>query len=696
MKPITHSRRDFLKATGLSASGLILGFPLQIQAASQPGDLPFEPNAFIAISPETGITLTIPVPEVGQNTRTALAMILADELGADLQAVNLHQAGPRNDVGQQMAGASAGLKRAYPVLRIAAASAREMLITGVAKHWNVNPDRCHTDNSQVFGPDGQSMSFIEAAAYGGNQSVPNAPTLKLASDFKYIGQDIRILDAQEIGMGKTQFAVDALPEGVRFAVLLRCPVLGGKLLEFDAAAAGKMRGVVDILQVGDKVAVTATNTWIAMEAAKRVRAQWDEGEYASESTKGILARQKAALDNPAETRVAQGDFESAFATAPIQLEQEFSGPFLCHSPMEPPNCTAWFHKDRVEIWTGCQSLNGLYEALPEYTGLPHERIACHQLRIGGGFGRKLDHDFIIEALEIAKLVDYPVKLMFTKEDDIRHSVYRAADRYRYRVGMDLNGYPLALQEINCQRARSWRDSAFTRYFKHAERKFTRLDLPLVTGPLRGPHDNVSCFTQHSMIDAMADRAGIDPLDFRLALLGDQKVFRLLGWAEPPAEDPVMANLVRIIRDRSNWKGDPSYGYGIAYFEKNQSKVAVAALAPKAGGSRPIEKVFVALHCGRIVNPLSARAQMESGVIDGLAAALYQRIDVQDGRVIQKNYQDYPMLAMPECPEIDIFLSPSEAEPKGLGETAYPPTMPATISALADATGRRTTDMPVFG
>jgi isoquinoline 1-oxidoreductase beta subunit len=694
MSTVSVTRREFLKTSGLSVSGLILGFPWASGAEKPVGG--FRPNAFIAISPEAGVTLYIPVPEVGQNTRTALAMILADELGADLEAVHLRQAGPRNDMGWQMAGASSGLKRSYENLRKSAAAAREMLLAGAATRWNVEPSRCRAEQGKIWGPGSRSVSLEEAAAFGADQPVPENPPLKPSSEFRYIGQPIKVLDARDIGRGKTIFSIDAMPEGVRFAVMRRCPVHGGVLRRYDAGAARSMPGVIEVVQVGDKVAVVATNTWTAINAAKAVRVEWDEGENAGASTAQLVEEQKAAVADPPQTGFTRGDFQAAFAGAPIQLDEEFSAPFLCHSPMEPPNCTAWYREGGIEIWTGCQSLNRLYDELPKYTGLPREKITCHQLRIGGGFGRKLAHDYIIEAVELARLVDYPVKLTFTKEDDIHHSVYRAAERHRYRVGLDARGYPRALQEVSSRRVWADRESKFAVYFEHVERKFDNVRLPVVTGPLRGPNDNVSSFTQQSMTDLMAEAAGIDPMDYRLALVGDPDALRRLGWEKAPAADPVLADLLRIVRDRSGWKTDPAHGYGVSYFEKNDSKVAIVALAPKTQSGRPIDKVFLALHCGRIVNPLSARAQMEGGVIDGLAAALYQKIDIRGGRVVQSNYQDYKMLAMPEAPDIDIHLVESGDEPKGMGETAYPPMMPATVSALCDATGRRTRHLPVMG
>jgi isoquinoline 1-oxidoreductase beta subunit len=641
------------------------------------------------------VILHIPVPEVGQNTRTALAQILADELGADLGAVSLRQAGPRNDMGWQTAAASSGLKRSYENLRRSAAAAREMLVAGAAARWNVAAAHCRVEGGWIRGPDERSMTLSDAAADAARQPVPENPPLKPSSEFRYIGRPIRILDAREIGRGATVFAIDAMPPNVRFAVMKRCPVVGGVLVRFDPGAARAMRGVVDVLQIGNKVAVVATDTWTAMQAAAGVRVEWQEGENAGASSAGLTEAQKAAVADPPRTGFTRGDFAAGLSGAPLQLDEEFSAPFLCHSPMEPPNCTAWYHDGGLEIWTGCQSLDRLYDALPGYAGLPREKITFHHLRMGGGFGRKLSHDYIVESLELARRLDYPVKLIFTKEDDIRHGVYRAAERHRYRVGLESNGYPTALEEVSSRPVRPDRESKFTVYFEHVRRRFGDVRLPVVTGPLRGPNDNVSCFTQQSMIDLMAAAAGIDALEYRLALVGDPEAVRRLGWGRAPASDPVMARLLRIVGERSGWKTNPAFGYGSAFFEKNDSRIAIVALSPRTPGGRPIERVFVALHCGRIVNPLGARAQMEGGVIDGLAAALHQRIELRAGRVVQGNYRDYRMLGMEEVPEIDIHLVESDEEPKGMGETAYPPMMPAAVSALSDASGHRTRHLPVM-
>lgn len=693
MKATIVSRRDFLKSTGLTASGLILGF--RIGNADSHGSGVFNPNAFIAINAESGVHVYIPIPEIGQNTRTALSMIICDELEADLDTITIHQTGPRTDMPFQNAGGSNGVRRTYDDLRNSAATVREMLKAGAASQWKVMPDKCRAEKSYIYGPGSRKMSFEDAVPLALKQSVPEKPSLKASRDFHYIGTDVRIKDARDIGRGKTAFSSDAMPEGVRFAVVIRCPVWQGKLKSYDASAAKSFKDVVDVVKIGDKIAVVATNTWSAMKASELVAVDWEEGEHAEASTDKLTVQQKDAVSNPDRDGFKQADFESAYAGAAIQLEEEFSAPILAHSPMETPNCTVWYHDGGVEIWTGCQSLTRLVGQLPEYTGLPWDKIKFHQLRIGGGFGRKLAHDYIIEAVDIAKQVNYPVKLIFSKADDLRHSVYRASDRLRYRVGLKENGYPVALQEFGSRSTRQRVISKIGLFFENIEKRFAIVAPPVITGPMRAPNDNVTSFTEQSMIDCMAKKAGIDPMTYRLALHGDKDSLKELGWGRAPVDDKEFVELLRIVRKRSGWKSDPNYGYGVSFFEKYGSHIAIVALAPKAASTRVIEKVYAAVNCGRIINTLSARAQVEGAIIDGLAAALYQKIDIRNGQVVQSNYHDYKMLAITQTPEIDIHLVESEDQPQGIGETGYPPMMPATVSAIYDATGRRTRDLPVY-
>ena len=461
MKISNCSRRDFLRATGLSTTGLIIGFrafqtpmnaaPMAVAAANA-----FAPNAYIAIGQTNGVTLAISVPEIGQNIRTSFAMILGDELGADIKKVNLHQAEPRNDMIRQVTAGSGSVRNCFDGLREAAATARDMLIAAAATEWGVPVDQCRAEDSFVHGPGGKKIAFETIANAASKQPVPTAPQLKPASEFKYIGKAQRCLDTKDIVTGKTRFGIDAMPENAAFAVVLSCPVSEGPLASYDDSAAKKMKGVKDVVQIGDKVAVIANNTWVAIKASRVVKINWDLGKNADVNSETQLEESRKAVLSNAPTVMQKGDFEAAFSSSPIRIDQEFFVPMIAHATLEPPNGTAWNKDGKFEIWGSSQTLNNLYkdknakrgQDLPSMTGLPHDKIIYHQMRIGGGFGRKLANDYVEESIQIAKQVDYPVKMIFTREDDLRHDRYRIPDYSRYQVGLASNGYPGAIEELS--------------------------------------------------------------------------------------------------------------------------------------------------------------------------------------------------------------------------------------------------------
>ncbi|CAA6690678.1 MULTISPECIES: molybdopterin cofactor-binding domain-containing protein [unclassified Lentimonas] len=691
MKTILCSRRDFLKATGLSAAGLVLGF--RAAQAASPADSEFKPNAYIVISEASGVLLYIPIPEIGQNIRTTFAMVLADELGADLNSVTLKQAPPQADIGHQNAGGSNSVRRQYLPLREAAAIGREMLIAAAAKEWGAQPKDCRVDASIVYGPSDVSMPFTQAAKLAIGQPVPTSAPLKPASEFKYIGQATRCLDTTDIVTGQMTFGIDAYPKELAYAVLLRSPVHQGQLKSFDASAAKAMPSVKDIFQVGNAVAVIATNTWAAMNASRVVSVKWDEGENATLNTETLDQQRIDAVTSGNEITFKKGNFDNAYSNAAIQLESEFYIPTIAHATLEPPNCTAWFHNGRVEIWGSCQMLGRLHKQLPRITGLPHEKITYHQLRIGGGFGRKLEIDYVEEGIAIAKQVDYPVKMIFTREDDIRHDRYRAPDQYKFRIGLSQSGFPEAIEEVNVLKPKK-RASELARFFDTIAMKHTTVPSGLPSGWLRAPGHNVTSFAEQSMIDIMAEKSGIDPIDYQLALHGDAETVRKLGWKNAPANIPEICELLKIVKQRSNWKGDSNFGYGLSTFTGYGSYSAVVALVSKSGGSRPVERVYAAVNCGTVINPLGAHAQVEGGIIDALGATLYQNITLKKGRVVQSNYHDFKLLRIAEHPEVDVHFVESDAKPQGLGEVSYPAMPAATTNALYAATGKRITKLPL--
>lgn len=686
------SRRDFVKATGLTMSGLLISF--RSGAAPKSNGAEFAPNGFIAIDPKAGITLAISCPEIGQNIRTTFAMILADELGADLEAVTLHQAAPRDDLGRMTAGGSGSVRKQFIPMREAAATAREMLIAGAAPKLGVTPAQCKAEKSMIIASNGKKMSFAEAAVLAQGVAVPTSPTLKPNSEFTYIGKSQKCLDTRAIATGKMDFGVDALPDNCGFAIVLRSPVHRGTLSNFDAEAAKQTPGVRDIIQFGNKIAVIATDTWSAINASRAVKVNWNEGEYANLDSATQASARKKAVDTARQTVYSRGDFEGAFSKAKDTLESEFIVPTITHTPMEPPNCTAWFREGGVEIWGSCQVLNKLHDVLPKLTGLPREKITYHQLRIGGGFGRKLATDYVEEAIEIAKQVDYPVKMTFSREDDVRNGRYRVPDHYKFRVGMGKNGFPEAVEETSVRRAIRKKPTHIVRMFRNSARKYSGVPAGLQGGALRAPNHNITSYVDQSLLNMMAHKAGIDPVVYQLALHGDPETLSNLGWPRSPMNVPHMCDLLRTVRKQSNWKGDSKYGYGLATFSGYGSHCALVALVPKNGGKRPVEKVYAAVHCGQVINQLGARAQIEGGIIDCLGATLYQKITLKNGRVEQSNFHDYKLLRMPEHPDVEITIAESSEDPQGLGEVSYPPMAAATTNALHDAHGKWYTELPL--
>ncbi|MEM7673446.1 MAG: molybdopterin cofactor-binding domain-containing protein [Verrucomicrobiota bacterium] len=689
------SRRDFVKATGLTLSGLIIGF--RSDGAPATNGSAFQPNGFIAIDPQDGITLSIACPEIGQNIRTTFAMILADELGADLDQVTLHQSSPRNDLGRQTAGGSGSVRTQFVPLREAAAAAREMLIAGAAQKLGVSASQCKAEKSMIIAQNGGKMTFAEAAGLARSVPVPNNPRLKPNSEFSYIGKAKHCMDSLGIVTGKVKYGADALPENCAFAIVLRSPVYQGKLRNYDAEAAKQMSGVKDIVRFGDKIAVIATDTWSAINASKAVKVRWKNGANGNLDSATLATERKNAVQNPKQTVFKKGNFTNAYAGAKTTLETEFVVPTITHVPLEPPNCTAWYHNGGVEIWGSCQVLNRLYKDLPKMTGLPRDKVKYHQLRIGGGFGRKLATDYVEEALEIAKQVNYPVKMIFSREDDIRNGRFRVPDQYKFRVGLGRNGYPEAIEETSVRRALRKKPSEIVRLFRNAERKFSGVEAGLHAGPLRAPNHNITSFVEQSLINMMAIKAGIDPIDYQLALHGDPDAVSKLKWKRGPMKQQShMCDLLKTVRKQSGWKQDSRYGYGVATFSGYGSHCALVALIPKNGGSRPVEKVFCAVHCGQVINPLGAHAQIEGGIIDCLGATLYQKITLQEGRVQESNFHDYKLLRMPEHPDVEVTIAESNEAPQGLGEVSYPPMAAATTNALHDARGRWFTELPLRG
>lgn len=695
MNIVLLSRREFLMATGLAGAGLLLGGGRRA-AAEILSSRTFEPSVYLQIDRVKGISVFIPAPEVGTNIRTALTMALADELDADVSTIHVHQAPPDEKFGHQVTGGSRSIRTHLTPFREVGARAREMLMRAAADQWKVSPPECRTEKGRVLHPDGeQSMPYLELADAAAQLTPGPTPSLKGSRSFSYIGKGMVSLEAEEMARGQTKFGMDARVEGLLYAVCVRPPVKHAKIRSFDAAKALAKPGVVSVKQIGSKIGVFARNTWAAMQASNTIEVEWDIDQQNVRSSEAIRIAMEEGLDEPREVLERHGDVEKGFAESEVLVETSCFVPILAHAPMEPPTCTAWVRDDQAEIWLAAQNFNSARGDLPKWTGLPPDKITVHPLRVGGGFGRKLRLDYVEETIQLSKAVNAPVKLMFTRTNDLRHGFYRHPMAYRLKAGLKKNGQPVVFDfaiagEAKKQYGESYLDLAPNRLLRG-----TTVEIPLEFGPLRAPTHNAKVCAWEGFLDEMAVHSGIDPLTYRLALYGDEETIAQLGWESAPAKRPNLVKLLRLIRERSAWNSKPDVGYGVATFEGYGSSIALVALVPRKESTRVAESFFAVVDCGRVVNPLGAAAQVEGGIMDGIGAALAQQITLKNGRVEQTNFNDYPLLRITQAPTVDVHFVLSEQNSEGLGEVPYPPAIAAFCNAVSAARGQRITELPVL-
>jgi len=439
MSILQLSRREFLMATGLAGAGILLGGGRRVIAETV-SSRTFVPSVYLQIDRMKGISVFIPAPEVGTNIRTALTMALADELDVDLSLVHVHQAPPDEKYGHQVTGGSRSIRTHLSPFREVGARAREMMIRAAAEQWKVSPPECRTEKGMVVHPDGeQKSSYLDLADAAAGLSPGPTPSLKGSRSFSYIGKGIPSLEAEDMARGQTQFGMDARVDGLLYAVCIRPPVKQANIISFDATKALAMPGVVDVKQIGSKIGVFARHTWAAMQASANIQVEWDIDSKKLVSSDAIRIAMEEGLETPAEILDRHGDVEKGFADSELVVNISCFVPILAHAPMEPPTCTAWVREDQAEIWLAAQNYNSARGDLPKWTGLPHDKITVHPLRVGGGFGRKLRLDYVEETIQLSKAVKAPVKLMFTRTDDLRHSTYRHPMAYRLKAGLKKTG-----------------------------------------------------------------------------------------------------------------------------------------------------------------------------------------------------------------------------------------------------------------
>ena len=703
------SRRSML--TGGLASGFLLAFHLPVRAVNEPNQPPddpngkFAPNAFIRIDHAGKTTLVMPQVEMGQGVYTAVAMILAEELDADFAQVTLEHAPPNDKLygnptfGLQVTGNSNSIRAFWKPLRDAGAGARAMLVQAAAQQWRVEPVSCSTSGSQVTHADsGRKLSYGELAAAASSQTPPKDVALKDPKDFVLIGKPLKRLDTPEKVNGKAVYGIDAMLPDMKFATVAVCPVFGGKVGKVDDSAAKKIPGVQKIVVLDDVVAVVGDHMWAAKKGLDALVIEWDEGPNARINSKDVWQDLRAASEKDGAVAKSTGDIAKGLATGE-KLEASYELPFLAHATMEPLNATVHFKPDSCEIWTGTQIMTRVQSAAAKAAGLPLDKVIVNQHLIGGGFGRRLEPDMVVAAVRIAKQVDGPVKVVWTREEDIQHDVYRPVYRdtiaatlsggkivsWKYRVAgsaIIARWLPPAFQKgIDIDAIDSAVDMPYDIPNFHVE--YVRAEPPAVpTGFWRGVGPNNNVFAIESFMDELARKAGKDPIDFRRAMLG---------------KNPRLLAALDLVAEKSNW-GQPlpaRVGRGVSVQPSFGSFIATVVEAEiDEQGEVHLRRVSCAVDTGIAVNPDTIMAQLEGGLIFGLTAALYGEITIEKGRVQQSNFHDYRMLRIDQAPKIEVHVIKSGEAPGGIGETGVTAGPPALRNAIYAATGVALRRLPI--
>ena len=707
-RAIGVSRRAFLKA-GVAGGGFVLGFGLPAflgdAAAATSGS--FEPNAFIRIGSDGSVTLTMPQVEMGQGTYTSMSMLIAEELEVALSQVRLEHAPP--DIkrygnpllaGDQITGGSTSIRAFWEPMRQAGAAARVMLISAAAKRWQVDPSACHAERGEVVHTaSGRRIKYGALAADAARIPVPEKVALKRPEEFKLIGTPAKRLDTPAKVNGKAVYGIDVRPPGLKIATLAQSPVFGGRLKSVDETAARSVKGVRQVVRLVDAVAVVADHMGAAKKGLAALVIEWDNGPNAALGTEDIArALEQGTLGAGA---VAQnvGDIDKAIAGATTKINAIYQVPFLAHAAMEPMNCTVHVRKDGCEVWVGTQVVARAQATAAKTTGLQSDKVVVHNHLIGGGFGRRLEIDGVTRAVQIAMQVDGPVKVIWSREEDIQHDMYRPYFVDRMSAGLDEGGMPVAWshrfagssilarflpQAFNNGLDPDTTDGAINLPYAlpNAHVEYLRMEPPgIPTAFWRsvGPSHNV--FVVESFIDELAAAAKKDPVDYRLALL---------------AGSPRAKAVLRLAAEKAGW-GRPlpkGRGRGVAtQFVFGTYLAEVAEVEVSKDGEIRVQRVVCAVDCGLVVNPDTVQAQVQSAVVFGISAALFGKITLKDGRVEQTNFDTYRALRMSETPPIEMHIVRNTEAPGGMGEPGTSAIVPAVVNAIFAATGRRLRKLP---
>ncbi len=729
------NRRAFLKTTASAGAALVIGFHLHPSAADASAVdqekktvNPF--NAWVRITPDNQVTLILGKSEMGQGIMTALPMILAEELYLEWDKVKIEQAPTDPAIYDHGTGGSGSIAASWLPLRQAGAAAREMLINAAAQHWNVNRNTCKPkDGGILHGARNQYLTYGELVSVAATLPVPNLNTvpLKNSNDFTIVGRDRNRFEARAKSTGTAKFGIDSRPANLTYAVIARCPVFGGKPAKFDATKAKAVPGVRDVISIepvpestsfsAGGIVVLADNSWAAMQGRRALDITWDEGPHAAESSASLRQQFIDNASKPAKVVRNDGDANAAIAAAPAgkKVDIVYELPFAAHACMEPMNCTVRIGPDSAEAWVPTQAPQWAQDTIVAVSKLPKEKVIVHTTLMGGGFGRRYQGDFVMEAAQVAKAIgDKPVMVLWTREDDMQHDFYRPASYHHMQGAVDAQGNLVAWKHFQTSTsiAAMWEKNGLEKpeasefataaFIPYATKNY-RIEYTLGKSGVprawwRSVEHSSSGFVVESFIDELAAAAGADPYEFRMRTIGDDR--KIPDFNDPKEGKPLdtarQKAVLKLVAEKAEWGKPlpPGVYRGIAgYFSFDSYTAGVAEISLKDGKLK-VQRIVYAVDCGRPVNPNGIKAQVEGAAIYGVSAFMKDAITINKGRVEQSNFNDYQMPRMNETPKIEVHVVQSTEEPTGIGEPGLPVIAPAVCNAIFSATGKRIRRLPI--
>lgn len=703
MSPI--SRRAFLETSVAAASGLVVSVYLPSRSRAEEGTA-LSPNAYVTVRPDGKITIMVARSEMGQGVQTSLPMILAEELEADWKQIAIEQAGASTLFSDQTTGGSASVRTTWDPMRKAGAQAREMLTSAAAARWGVSRESCQAEAGFVsHAPTGRKLSYGALATDAGKLPVPDNPPLK-TQGFKIVGQRLARLDTPSKVNGSAVYGMDFRVPEMRYAALARSETIGGKVVDFDASRAKQMPGVSFVGKVADSaVAVVADSTWNALKARKALKITWDQGPNLALNAAAVWDSLEGADETKAVKFFSAGDVRNASGH---KIEASYRLPFMAHAPMEPGNCTAHFRGNECEIWAPTQVPQDCRDTVASLIGLKPEQVKVNVTLLGGGFGRRLEHDYAVEAALVSKSIQAPVKVVWTREDDMRCSTYRPASVHKLSASLDENGWPVAFthrviagsingqkgaQAVNGVDADFPDECAFLYPVANVALDYVAAETAVPLGWMRSVYALQMAFASECFMDELAHAADKDPLAYRLHLLAED---REIKYFDATWRTSRLRHVLELAAEKAHWNQPLPSGRhrGIACFGCFSTYAAEVVEISMEKDQPKVDRVVAVVDCGRVINPNILEQQIHSAIVYGLTNALRAQITIEKGRVVQGNFDDYAPLRMNEMPAIEAYFVPSTEAPTGAGEPPVPPLAPALANAIFAATKKRVRSLPI--